>query len=606
MRLAVLLAAVAMLVVGCGGEPGSGHTETVITTPAPADATEPQDVPAGAAGLANCEELPELRSQLEGKLSGRQNPDHIVEGVLATYAMEHPDTFGGRWIDRDSGGVLMMGFTDDPEPHRAAILARRPSVDDYPAVDPRPPITDDRPLGERDDVVIDVLQVRFSAPEVEAMLDELMEAMPIEDWRGFGLDGSGYDIHRQRATLYLVNPPQGALDEVAARVPDPSALCVEITRTPQPPSGPLDVIPNLDVEDPLVSCPDTPAVSGEASGRPCEPAVRLPPGLARVEVHLDINSMPDAADTSVDLLVTEQGCANGRDMGDALRGPQVIETDEAVVVAFAVVPIAGMATCPGNPSTSVTIELSEPLGRRWVYDGLFLPPAPLVAVTDPLTSTDFRDTFTCRAGSALAARNQSDAAASGTGLDAFETANRVLLNHLGDLSEPLYDIEVAERGLRHERWRVAVEDSNGEAHFGTVQAGLTTEGLWRIEQTRWCLTSAGNSDTVRLSVTWKQQQLQPPADLSECPMISDREYDAAEPPEEGLPTPGAVLRENLNPLPVASYTIAVTESTDNAVRWEIMMTGTPWGLTFGHKVAIEDNGWRMHTDQWCHMEPDPP
>ncbi|MCQ3806029.1 MAG: hypothetical protein OXB92_11855 [Acidimicrobiaceae bacterium] len=90
--------------------------------------------------------------------------------------------------------------------------------------------------------------------------------------------------------------------------------------------------------------------------------------------------MPGAADTTIDLLVTERGCADGREMGDALKGPQVIETDVAVLVAFAVIPVASVATCPGNPSTSVTIELSDPLGRRGVYDGLFFPPKPLVTV----------------------------------------------------------------------------------------------------------------------------------------------------------------------------------------------------------------------------------
>ena len=40
------------------------------------------------------------------------------------------------------------------------------------------------------------------------------------------------------------------------------------------------------------------------------------------------------------------------------------------------------------------------------------------------------------------------------------------------------------------------------------------------------------------------------------------------------------------------------------VRWEIMVTGAPWGLTFGNKAAVEDNGWRLRTDEWCHMEPD--
>ena len=80
-------------------------------------------------------------------------------------------------------------------------------------------------------------------------------------------------------------------------------------------------------------------------------------------------------------------------MGDALKGPQVIETDVAVLVAFAVIPVAGDRTCPGNPSTSVTIELSDPLGQRGVYDGLFFPPKPLVPCRScwPLTSTEHRE-----------------------------------------------------------------------------------------------------------------------------------------------------------------------------------------------------------------------
>ena len=459
MRASAALLAAAVLAVGCGGADSDGVV--VGGGEGEPSQAEPQDVPVGSAGLADCGDLPELESRLDGSLGARQNPDHIVEGVLATYAMEHPDTFGGRWIDRDRGGVLVMGFTDDPEPHRAAILARSPSPDDHPVVEPRPPITDSRPLGEREDVVIDVVQVRFSALEVEALRDELMGAIPWEDWRSFGLDGTSYDVLRQRVALHLVNPPQGALAEIAQRAPDPSVLCVGVTRTPQPPAGPLDVIPDLDVEDPLVSCPGTPAVrysqminppsidevdhpavdalraeldapggeplprgrwvvisidddratfaalsdhsfgvvgierrgdrwvfAGEAAGPPCEPVVPLPAGLARVEVRLDIDSMPGAADTSVELLVTELGCASGREMGDALRGPQVIETDDAVVVAFAVVPVAGGANCPSNPSTSVTVDLSEPLGERWIYDGLRFPPEPLVAVADPLTSSE--------------------------------------------------------------------------------------------------------------------------------------------------------------------------------------------------------------------------
>ena len=32
------------------------------------------------------------------------------------------------------------------------------------------------------------------------------------------------------------------------------------------------------------------------------------------------------------------------------------------------------------------------------------------------------------------------------------------------------------------------------------------------------------------------------------------------------------------------------------------MTGAPLGLTFGNKIASEDNGWSMRTDEWFHME----
>lgn len=685
MKALVALLVVAVLAGGCGGSGGVAGDVVVGGSELVPSGVEPWDVPVGPTGLARCEDVPELRSQLEGGLSGRRNPDHIVEGVLATYAMEHPDTFGGRWIDRASGGVLVLGFTDDPEPHRAAILQRRPTEADYPVVDPPPAITDDRPLGERDDVVIDVVQVRFSEAEVEVIRDRMWRSIPREDWRSFGLDGTGYDIKRQRVTLYLVNPPQGALAEIAKRIPDPSAVCVEITRTPQPPEGPLEVIPDLNEEDPLVSCPGTPPVrysqmidppsiddvdhpavdvlraelrdpgdeplprgrwvvisidsdratfaalsdygfgvagierrgdrwifTGEASGRPCEPTIPLPAGLVPVEVSLDVNSMPDPGDTTVDVLVTEQGCASGREMGDALRGPQLIETDDAVVVAFAVVPVAGSAACPDNPPAAATVELSEPLGERWIYDGLHFPPKPLIATGDPRTSSQWRDSFPCHTGSSFATGGPpegsggdrvGDDGSSTAGGEGFETANGALLERLGDLSEPLYDIEVAESGHRYHRWRIAVQDSDGDIHLAIVQTRRGPHGRWRIESDQWCLTDDSHSSIVKDNIQREHNELQAPADFSQCPTTSDRGTQF-EVPEfgEGLPTPGAVLRESLSPLPTAPYTIRVAESTD-LVRWEITIPHGSWGLTHGRTTAIDDNGWRLHTSQWCHMQP---
>ena len=81
------------------------------------------------------------------------------------------------------------------------------------------------------------------------------------------------------------------------------------------------------------------------------------------------------------------------------------------------------------------------------------------------------------------------------------------LAHLGDLSEPLYDIEVAERGFGSDRWRIAVEDSGGVIHLGIVDAGRTAGGLWRIEQAWWCLTDDGHSDTVRQNLMREHERL---------------------------------------------------------------------------------------------------
>ncbi|MEO7398504.1 MAG: hypothetical protein ABIW84_08070 [Ilumatobacteraceae bacterium] len=47
-----------------------------------------------------------------------------------------------------------------------------------------------------------------------------------------------------------------------------------------------------------------------------------------------------------------------------------METDDAVRIVFAAIPLTGGQTCPGNPSTPVTITLQQPLGDRSLLDGL--------------------------------------------------------------------------------------------------------------------------------------------------------------------------------------------------------------------------------------------
>lgn len=451
----------AAAVGACGGgspEGGSGHDVPVraeattggaaSTDAASAEAPDiigAESVPAGidGSGIEDCEDVAEIGATAQGTLRRTQNYPSGIIGAVLEYGSPF-DTYGGYWLDRDNGGTILVGFAEDTAAHEAALSA-------LPLFTSDGSVGDMRPLGQRDDVVFEVVQVRFSERELIAAQEQISGAT----WDAeLGIYGYGIDPHRNRVNLVVENPPPGALAEIAASVPPEFGLgvvCVELTITAPPPTGPLQVLPDLNDPDPVVRCwgappmphseltawqpideVDHPAVevlraelearldepsprplaqgdwavvhigedlvrfvldggewqeeaaverrgdrwlwAGEASGPRCEPAVVLPEGLGRVEVHLDPDNLPRPDHTEITLLVTEQGCASGREMGDALRGPQVVETDDAVAVAFAVVPVAGGANCPGNPPTSVTITLSEPLGDRAIQDGLYFPP----------------------------------------------------------------------------------------------------------------------------------------------------------------------------------------------------------------------------------------
>lgn len=112
--------------------------------------------------------------------------------------------------------------------------------------------------------------------------------------------------------------------------------------------------------------------SGSSSGGECVLAVQPPPGLNIVDWRLDPATPPTPESTSIAVLLTERACASGEPVGDRLRGPQVVVTDTEVLVTFAAEPQGGSHTCPGNPPTPTTIELSGPLGSRGIRDGLDL------------------------------------------------------------------------------------------------------------------------------------------------------------------------------------------------------------------------------------------
>lgn len=426
-----------------------GSTTTTAEPPPTSDDGTGASIPAG--GLDRCQDIPKLEATVEGSLSAFANPDDEVVGVLITYGMEHPDTFAGFWIDRNHGGTLVLAFTDDPEPHRAAVLARGPSVDDVETVSPRPPIRDPRPLGDRDDIAIDVVRATFSETELKAASDRFWADRP-----SYVLSG-GVSTTKNRMTLDLIDPTTDQLADLATRV-DPAMTCVTVSITPTPPSGPLDVlaqgdatltcgpgggsvhgfpasaldqrIPVDEVDEPAVEAlqrivADPPsgaayedieqppprqgwfvlridadtAVFGHGDQAPysaaflhrddgewelagwtsrCVPGVELPAGLGPVRVTFDPNHpRPQPEDTVVHLLVTEQACASGQPMGDRLRGPQVVESDDRILIALAVEVQMVPTACPANPSQPVTVELSQPVGDRPITNGLAYPPGDI-------------------------------------------------------------------------------------------------------------------------------------------------------------------------------------------------------------------------------------
>ncbi len=322
---------------------------------------------------------------------------------------------------------MVLGFTDDLEPHREALAA----------------------LAEPD-LAWDVATVAYSERDFQTLVTNTFEAAmssPVE------VVGAGGDVLRQRVSLNLAEPTVESIGELAGFV-DVDSTCVEgplvdPDRERFEPGDPIDVIvaPDADGGHPeglLVGCgggtwpldsllsaetlveagrddlidalqvaadsfgldgpepsdgwvildetdeyvslydPTSEFVSfvtfedsaagwilagSSSGGNSCDLVTQLPAGLSAVEWSVDPDVPLDPGASSVTLSVTETSCTGGREMGERLLGPQVIETDTEVLIAFAAIALTGDQTCPGNPSTSVTVAFEEPLGDRTVRDG---------------------------------------------------------------------------------------------------------------------------------------------------------------------------------------------------------------------------------------------
>ena len=332
-----VLGAVAILAVSACGSADRVEqvsTDGPATTPA-ATAASP------LAPFEVCDDIPRIGSIFEEGPAFDKLPSSVFR-IVKEYGAKHSDAFGFMWNARAPGGAIVVAFTGDIDVHRDALQALLP-------------------LG----TPFDVVKVDHAHAELRAVQDSI--------GRPQGLQGVGIRTMRNRVSLNFVDPTEATLDQLAKMTPA-DMVCLDVIYSVEPPSGPLDIIPLGRAHDTPTDC----WWGGYGlSTTKCENRVVLPPGLGHVGVHLDPNALPDPADTAIGLLVKETACTSGREMGDALRGPQVVETDDAVLVAFAVVPYVGAANCPGNPDTHATVELSRPLGDRALLNGVLVPPAPI-------------------------------------------------------------------------------------------------------------------------------------------------------------------------------------------------------------------------------------
>lgn len=442
-RLVARLALTAIVLAACGG----------ASSPSTTSATS--DTGLSVETIVRCTDVPEITTTvLSSTHTGGIEP--IFHGVLITYAAEHPETFGGLWIDREAFGTVVLAFTDDPATHLDALSNRRPSPDDLHAVDPPPEITDTRPIGEWG-VAFDVVQVAYPEADLIGAIDTVFRAAQAATGKvgsvGVGLKMNrvniGFDKPITPGDLTALTDSITALGTIST-----SMLCwggqfVDEAPDATQPGTPLDVIKLPDEDgsyptDTPVICDDTEFELGDlehltpltdvdaslravldgwlggeegaywpqdgwsllferderasfihvgdsdsvafihaemgpngwiwdgaSSGAGCDVRLRLPPGLDRVDWTLDPDaSGPDASSTEIRLLATERECASGQEMGDRLLGPQVVETDDAILIAFAAIPLVGAQNCPSNPSTPVVAHLKAPLGDRVIRDGI--------------------------------------------------------------------------------------------------------------------------------------------------------------------------------------------------------------------------------------------
>ena len=382
-------------------------------------------VPPDGGAFVECSDVPLITATVPGDL-GPTTLRWADPGadVLAAYMSDHPDDEASVWVDQTRGTVV-AAFSARVAEHQDAIDALG-LVTVVQAVEvafstqqlwATLDVVLQVPLSDRADAV----QIRSLSVDSRRNRVQLGVLDPTEETFAalseiVGTSALCLDVVRTPTR------PEGPLEVIPASGVDRTTLVVCNWLPPTPYGTAVDAIPLAEVDHPTaeilrrgLSDPDGDVPAGDwqlwlissdeahyrsverprngharferhgddwhylgatTGGRPCELRVALPDGLHPVEVLLDREATPEPSSTEIHLVVTEVGCAAGRDMGDDLLAPHVVETADAVLVAFGVVPPLD-DECPSNPSARVTVELDAPLGDRVVLDGLAIPPSPI-------------------------------------------------------------------------------------------------------------------------------------------------------------------------------------------------------------------------------------
>ena len=320
------------------GAAGCGSTDAPAGTAGAGSSPPGTDLPADGQLLAWCDEVP-VPGPIAETDPPSNGPDMTVMGALNRYASEHPDTYGGLWIDQVHGGTIVLAFTDDPAAHRAAIAELTAQPGDPTGISPAVTVGADGSVGTppptappsstvaESGAVVDVVQVARSDAELQAIRDEVNAALMGDGSPSVSTGGINPMINR--VAVGVDGEVDDELRRTLASVVPTDAVCMS-GGPPEAPSfeRPASMIP-AEGSDPWVTCTGT-SVPFRAS------ALAQPTALA-----------PDDP-----LRLAFEGVVSGGGMGTAAEYVLLARDDDSAVYAW------------GNPPTSF-VEMRFERGR-WI------------------------------------------------------------------------------------------------------------------------------------------------------------------------------------------------------------------------------------------------